>query len=75
MEKREIRVELDGDRLVVTMADTTYQAVFHKHPDEPRIVEASGLAVDREYPMRHEEFAKLAWEAATAKARELGWIV
>jgi hypothetical protein len=49
--------------------------VSHKHPDEPRIVEASGLAVDREYPMRHEEFAKLAWEAATAKARELGWIV
>jgi hypothetical protein len=74
MEEGQLRVELDGDRLIVTMRDTAYRAVFYKHPDEPRIVAAAGLAVDKEYPMRHEEFEKRAWEAANAKARELGWL-
>jgi hypothetical protein len=69
-----IRVELDGQRLVVTLGDTTYRVVFYKHPDEPRLVEANCMAVDKEAPIYHEEFDNLAWEAANAKARELGWI-
>jgi len=32
------------------------------------------LAVDKGAPLYHEEFEKLAWEAANSKARELGWI-
>ena len=73
-EKNAISVELLGDRLVVTMGETAYRAVFYKHPNEPRIVEANGLAVDKEAPMYHAEFEDLAWEAASAKARELGWL-
>jgi hypothetical protein len=73
-EKNAISVELLGERLVVTMGDTAYRAVFYKHPNEPRIVEANGLAVDKEAPMYHAEFEDLAWEAANAKARDLGWI-
>jgi hypothetical protein len=69
-----IRVALDGQRLVVTLGSTAYRAVFFKHPDEPRLVAAQGLAVDREAPMYHAEFEQLAWEAANARARELGWI-
>ena len=70
-----IRVELDGKRLIVTMADTAYRAVFYKHQDEARLVEGNGLSVDKAAPIYHEEFDKLAWEAANAKARELGRIV
>lgn len=56
------------------MAGTSYRVMFQMHPDEPRLIEAEGVAVDKAAPMTHEEFEKLAWEAATAKARELGWI-
>lgn len=70
-----IEVEVSGASLIVTMVGTSYRAVFHKHSDEPRLVEAEGVAVDKAAPMKHEEFEKLGWEAAVAKARELGWIV
>jgi hypothetical protein len=73
-EKSPIRVELDGQRLIVTLSHTAYRAVFYRHPDEPRLVEAMSLAVDKEAPMYHAEFENLAWEAANTKARELGWI-
>lgn len=73
-QKSRIRVARDGQRLIVTMDDTAYRAVFYRHPDEPRLVAANGLAVDREAPMYHAEFEELAWEAANADARELGWI-
>jgi hypothetical protein len=69
-----IRAEPDGQRLVVTMGDTGYRAVFYKHPDEPRLVAAKSMAVDKDAPLYHKEFERLAWEAANAKARELGWI-
>jgi hypothetical protein len=72
LEKSRIRVDPDGQRLVVTMSETAYRTVFYKHPDEPRLVEANGIAVDKEAPMCREENA--AWKAANAKARELGWI-
>jgi hypothetical protein len=32
IEKSVIRVALDGERLIVTMGDTAYRAVFFKHP-------------------------------------------
>jgi hypothetical protein len=72
--KNAISVELLGERLIVTMGETAYRAVFFKYPNEPRIVEANGLAVDKEAPMYRAEFEDLAWEAASAKARELGWL-
>jgi hypothetical protein len=74
IEKTLIAVELDGQRLIVTLGGTAYRAVFYKHPDEPRLIEANSLAVDKEAPMYHAEFEKLAWEAANARACELGWI-
>src|SRR5688572_24473038 len=38
-------------------------------------IQAKQLTVDREAPMSHKDFEALAWTAANAKARELGWIV
>jgi hypothetical protein len=73
-EESAIRVELDGHQLIVTMSDTAYRAVFHKHPDEPRLIAANGLAVDRQAPIHPAEFEDLAWRAANSKARELNWV-
>jgi hypothetical protein len=69
------QVEVKDEKLVVTMDDTSYRAIFYKSPDEPRLFQAASLAVDTEAPMSHKDFEALAWEAANAKARELGWIV
>ena len=67
MDRGLIRVEVEGERLIITMADTDYQVIFSKHPDEPRLVQMQGLAVDRAAPLYHEEFEALAWEAAMPK--------
>jgi hypothetical protein len=74
LEKNRIRVEVDGHRLIVTMSETAYRSVFYKHPDEPRLVEGNSIAIDKEAPMCRGDFETLAWTAANAKARELGWI-
>jgi hypothetical protein len=74
LEKSRIRVDLDGQRLVVTMSETAYRTVFYKHLEEPRLVEANSVAVDREARMCHTDFEDLAWKTANAKARKLGWI-
>ena len=65
-----IQVEVKDEKLVVTMDDTSYRAIFYKSPDEPRLIQAASLAVDREAPMSHEDFEALAWTAAKAKARD-----
>ena len=69
-----VKAELLDGRVTVTMDGTAYQAVFYKHPNEPRLVAASGMAVDREAPISHKEFENLAWKAANAKARESGLV-
>jgi hypothetical protein len=74
MRPGEIMVEVADDRLVVTLDGTSYRAFFYKDPDEPRLVQEEFLAVDKAVPIRHEDFEAMAWEAANAKARELGWI-
>jgi hypothetical protein len=49
--------------------------LFFLSPDEPKLIQAKQLTVDREAPMSHKDFEALAWTAANAKARELQWIV
>ena len=39
------------------------------------LVESLAMSIDKEAPVPRKEFEAKAWEAATAKARELGWIV
>jgi hypothetical protein len=73
--QRKINVDVEGDLLVVSMPGTSYRAIYFRSPDESKLIQAPNLAVDKEAPMRHEEFEAMAWEAANAKARELGWIV
>jgi hypothetical protein len=70
----QLRAEVEGERIVVTLPGTDYRAFFQFCADEPRLIRAKQLAVDWAAPMSHEDFEVLAWKAANAKARELGWI-
>jgi hypothetical protein len=71
--QRNINVDVEGDLLV--LPGTSYRALYFRSPDQLKLVQAPNLAVDKEAPMTHEQFEALACEAATKKARELGWIV
>jgi hypothetical protein len=68
------QVELDGDLITVTLPGTNYRALFRLSPDEPRLIRASQLSVDKAAPMSHQDFEAMAWEAANAKASEVGWL-
>ena len=69
-----INVDVKRQRLIVTLEGTSYRTVFCLSPDKSRLIESGALAVDRAAPMAHKDFEALAWEAANAKARDLGWI-
>jgi hypothetical protein len=75
--RQKVEVEVDGDVLVVTMPGTTFNITYEK-TDENRLVASSFNARKRPNEVRKVTFPRflgLAWTAANAKARELGWII
>ena len=63
-----LRVEVRGTYILVSMRGTSLRAKFRKQ-------EAPWLAMDEsEEDTGALEFRALAWEAANAKARDLGWV-
>jgi hypothetical protein len=73
--QRNMNVDVEGDLLVVSLPGTAYRAIYFKSPLERKLIQAPNLTVEKEGSMTHEEFEAMAWKAATAKARELRWIV
>ena len=74
--RQKVAVRVAGDVLVVTMPGMTFSIVYEK-TDQNRLVASSfharkGLDETRRVPFPR--FLSLAWTAANAKARELGWI-
>jgi hypothetical protein len=72
----ELRVEVTGNEILVTLPGTSYSVTYFKprgqpwlaaknivHEDDPRIAMTSA------------EFLAKAWKVANDKARDLGWIV
>jgi hypothetical protein len=41
-----IKVDVDGDRVTVTLEGTTYRAVFFLCPDKGQLIQSNALAVD-----------------------------
>ena len=74
MELGDLRADVEGDRIVVTLPGTAYRAFFFLSEDGSRLLQAEQLAVNKKAPMSHQDFEAMAWEAANAKARELGWL-
>jgi hypothetical protein len=66
--QRRFFVMVKGDKIVVT-SDTGFRAEYLKRPYHTQLVLRRRTQTDD-----HELLAQ-AWQAANAKARELGWIV
>jgi hypothetical protein len=72
MTHSDLRVEVRGPYILVSMRGTCLRAKFRKQ-------EAPWLAMDEyeedsEASITFKEFRTLAWEAANERARELGWV-
>ena len=67
-----LRVEVQGTYILVAMRGTCLRAKFRKQ-DAPWLA-MDEYEEDSEAPITLKEFRSLAWEAANARAYELGWI-
>jgi hypothetical protein len=67
MAKAKLSVVVDRTDIIITRPGTAYVAVYFKPYRHPYLVANNA-------PVGPQEFRTLAWEAANAKARELGWI-
>jgi hypothetical protein len=74
MQHGALHVDVEGERMSVTLDGTAYRAVFCLSNDKAQLIQTSTLAVDKAAPMSHKDFEALAWDAANAKAREIGWL-
>jgi hypothetical protein len=74
--KGKVAVKVNGDVLVVTMPRTTF-SITYKKTDENQLVASTFQAAkhpNETHKVTFPKFLSLAWTAANAKARELGWI-
>jgi hypothetical protein len=75
-EKRDLRNEVRGDQIVVSLPRSLYRATYYKAANSPQLLaENIPDKEDRYAPMKLADFLAKAWKLANDKARELGWIV
>ena len=67
-------VELDGDEIVVTKPASDMMIAYRKAPDRPNLVLTRSWLEPTVSSPSISEFRARAFQAAVAKARELGWI-
>jgi hypothetical protein len=70
-----VTVEHSGADIIVTLPGTSFSVVYVKTANNKLV--ASAFSSARDLPEKHNifrQFLALAWTAANAKARELGWI-
>ena len=72
----ELEVHVVGERIIVNLPGARFTMTFTKDPDSPGIIEREHWTRDdHESAVPPQVFRARAWVAASAKARELGWIV
>jgi hypothetical protein len=64
---------IDG-RIIVSMPGTSFRAAYFRSVTESGLTLGDSLEVDHHASLSRNEFEALAWDAAMAKARDLGWI-
>lgn len=69
-----ITVEIRSQEIIVRMRGTSLRAAYVKG-DTPWLTMSDFASADPDSPINSTDFRALAWEAANARARELGWIV
>ena len=72
----DLHVEVEGEEVIVTLPGTRYAATYYKSANSPQLHSKHvPVEVDRRSPISQAAFVGKAWKLASAKARELGWIV
>jgi hypothetical protein len=71
----DLHVELLGEEIVVTRPRTDFLTAYQKRPDSPTLKLSRSWVDPRITSPEIIEFWAHAFQAAVAKARELGWIV
>jgi hypothetical protein len=71
----DIKVELDGDEIVVMRPGTDFLLAYRKAPDRPGLVQTQTWVAPTTTSPEISKFRALAFQAAIAKARKLGWVV
>ena len=72
----DLYVEVHGVEIIVALPHSTHTATYRQSTDSRHLILTDASSPeDPGSTMTPAEFLGLAWEAANAKARELGWIV
>jgi len=75
-EPPDVWVRLVDDEIVVSLPHSTYIAIYEKDADLPHLtLRHLSEEKDPQASLTIAEFLGRAWDAANAKARELGWIL
>lgn len=73
-EHAELQVEVEGRYIFVTLPGSSFRTSYFKSVIAPGLVQSDCITDDKTAAISRPEFEALAWEAANAKARELGWL-
>ena len=72
----DLRVEVEGSEVMVTLPGTRYAVTYYKAANFPQLhCKNFPGEVDRRSPISQAAFVGKAWKLANDKAKELGWIV
>jgi len=72
----DLRVEVRDQDIIVTMPETSFRVVYRKPNRGSQLVtKLDYFQHDQKGPITRAQFLARALKLATAKARELGWIV
>jgi hypothetical protein len=69
-----VKVEVQGTDILVALRGTCFRVKYRKK-EAPWLIAQEYGPDDPDATVTISEFRALAWEAANAKARELGWLV
>jgi hypothetical protein len=73
--RQKVAVEVAGDVIVVTMPGTGFSITYEKTDNNQLVANSfSARKTQRTRKVSFPHFLGLAWTAANAKAKELGWI-
>jgi hypothetical protein len=74
--KPKVTVEHSDAGIIVTMLGTGFSVIYVRTRDNKLVASgfSSGGGLSEKHKVSFPQFLALAWTAANAKARELGWI-
>jgi len=73
--EQNVKVEVNGRFIVVTMPSTLFRATYFKSLESPGLMPSDHMTDDFRAAVSRNELLEIAWKAGNAMARELGWLV